>query len=127
MSKIANQSGQTLVALLIYILLAITVTSAAATITVINIRGGLSGENAQSALSNAEAGVENALIRLERDSGYTGETLTLSSGSAVISVSGSTTKTIISVGSAGNAKRTITATASLSGTVITLTSWNETP
>ena len=127
MRKPLNQSGQTLVALLIFMVLAITITVTAAAITIINTQGNSSYVNGQAALANAEAGVENALLRLERDPSYSGETMTLTAGSVTTTVSGTTTKTITAIGSAGSFKRTVTATAAYSGDTITLTTWAETP
>lgn len=123
----SSQSGQTLIALLIFMLLAITITTTAAAITIINTQSNGGYVNGETALGNATTGVENALIQLERNPSYAGETLTLANGSAVVTVTGTSTKTIVSVGSIGNYDRTVTATASYSGNVFSLTSWNETP
>lgn len=122
-----SQNGQTLVALLIFMMLTIAITTTAAAITIINTQGNSSFTTGQSALANAQTGVENALLRLERDPSYAGETMTLSGGSSVINVSGSSTKIITAVGTAGAYKRTIVATATYSANIITLTSWSETP
>lgn len=122
-----NSAGQTLIALLIFMILAIGITTASAVITIINTRANDSYVHGATALQYAEAGIENALLRLERDPSYSGETLTLPTGNATVTVTGSGTKTIVSVGVSGAAKRTVTATASYSGDTITLTSWSETP
>lgn len=108
-------------------LLAIAITTTAAAITIINVQGNNAYTNGQTALANAETGVENAMLRLERDPSYTGETMSLSSGSVVITVTGSSPKTITATGAAGSFKRTVIATVTYSGSVISLTSWNETP
>ena len=108
-------------------MLAITLTVTATVVVITNIRSSSVAQSGDIALSNAQAGVENALIRLERDSTYTGETMTLTNGTATITVSGTSPITVVSVGSYGNLVRTITATATVSGSVITLTSWSETP
>jgi len=108
-------------------LVAMTVTIAAIAITIINLQtndGFVSGELA---LQNAQSGVENSLIQLERNPSYSGETMTLSNGTATITVSGSGTLTIVSIGAAGNFKRTVTATATDTANVITITGWSETP
>jgi len=108
-------------------MLAITITTAAAAITVINLQGGSGYVNGELALDAASSGAENALERLERNPGYTGETMTLTKGTATITVSGTTTKTIVSVGAFGNFKRTITVVATYASNTITPTSWSETP
>ncbi len=124
---VRSSDGQTLIALLIFMILAITITTTAAAITIINTQSNSSYVNGQAALSNAEAGIENALLQLERNNNYSGETMTLGSGSVVVAVSGSTTKTITAIGTAGTNKRTVTATATISNTAVTETSWSETP
>jgi len=64
---------------------------------------------------------------LNAPSTYTGETMTLAKGTATITVSGSSTKTIVSIGSSGRALRTITATVTVSGGNYALSTWSETP
>lgn len=122
-----GESGQTLIALLIFVMLTMTITFAAAAVTIINTQANNNNTNGQLALMNAESGVENALLQLERNPNYTGETMTLANGTATITVSGSTAKTITSVGSAANLSRKVTATANYSSNSYTLTGWSETP
>src|SRR5260221_6902681 len=122
-----RNSGQTIIALLIFMMLAIALTLSATAVVIINIQGDPSFRNGETALQDAQTGAENALLRLERDNTYAGETMTLLHGTATITVSGTTTKTIISKGTSGNFVRTITATATITSTVLALTSWSETP
>jgi hypothetical protein len=125
-SKI-GENGQTLIALLMFMLLAITITITSVAITIINLQSGTALATGETALDNANVGAENAVLRLERDSTYAGETMTLASGTATITISGTTTKTIVSVGAVGSYRRTVTVVASNSGNIITPTSWSETP
>jgi len=127
MKKLTNDSGQTLIALLIFMLVAMTVTLAAIAIAITNIHSNNSFTNGEIALQNAQSGIENALISVERNPSYSGGVMTLSSGTATITVSGSGTLNIVSVGSIGNFQRTITATATDSSNIVTLTNWSETP
>ena len=126
-----KQAGQTIIALLIFMMLSVMLTTAAATVTIVTARANNDYLNGTLALGNAETGVENALVRLERDPTYSGETMTLTdgntTGTATITVSGTTTKTITSVGVVGNFRRVVTATASYTSNTITLTGWSETP
>jgi len=85
-------------------MLAIAITTVAAMVTITNIRSNNAYSGGEQALANAESGAENALQRLLRDPGYTGESLTLPNGAATISVTGTMTKTITSVGSIDNAR-----------------------
>jgi len=123
----SSSSGQTVVALLIFMMLAITLTLTAAMVVIINTQSDITYQQGEQALENAQSGVENALLRLERDSAYTGETLPLADGTATITVSGTDPVTIVSVGYAGHLVRTITVTAGVSGSIITVTNWSETP
>lgn len=122
-----RQSGQTIIVLLIFMLLAITLTTSATAIIIINLRGDTSYQNGERALQIAQTGAENALIRLERDNTYTGETMTLANGTATITVSGTTPYTIMSKGMSGASIRTITVTATMTNNVLAVTSWSETP
>ncbi|HSX35446.1 MAG TPA: hypothetical protein VLH84_00765 [Patescibacteria group bacterium] len=122
-----RQAGQTIIALLIFVMMSITITTAAATVTIINIRSNSASAGGEQALANADSGAENALQRLLRDPAYAGETVALANGTATISVSGTTMKTIVSRGISGSYRRTITVTTAVSGGVFTVASWSETP
>lgn len=127
MIKRTNESGQTLIALLIFMLVALTVTLAAIAIAITNIKSNSSFTNGEFALQNAQSGAENALILLERNPSYSGSTMTLPNGTATITVSGSGTLSIVSVGAIGNFRRTVTVTATDTSDVINVTNWSETP
>jgi hypothetical protein len=124
---IVRQSGQILVALLAFMATAISLTTMAVVVTLTNAQATSKYTLGQEALYVAESGVENAMVRLLRDPTYTGEVMTVGASSATISVSGASPKTIISVGKSGDSRRTIQATATYVNTVLTLTSWSETP
>ncbi len=123
----SRQSGQTIIVLLIFMLLAITLATSATAIVIINLRGDVSYQNGERALQNAQAGAEEALLRLERDSTYAGGTVTLANGTATITVSGTAPYTIVSKGASGTTIRTITATATITNNILAITSWGETP
>ncbi len=127
MNRPARSAGQTVVALLIFMMLAMTLTLTATIVVIVNTQSDTTYQQGEQALQNAQAGVENALLRLERDNTYPGETMSLSNGTATITISGTNPVTITSAGRAGSTVRTITADATTTGGVITLTSWDETP
>lgn len=77
------------------------------------------------ALEAAEAGAENAIIRLIRNPEYTGETLTLASGNATVTVSGATSKIVRSVGLVGSFSRIINVGVTLTEGVVSVISWQE--
>ena len=122
-----NAGGQTLIALLIFMALAVVITITAATITIVNLQANNAYSSGELALGNAQTGAENALEQLERNPNYGGETMTLANGNATITVSGTGTKTIVSVGKNANFSRTITATVTYAANIITLTNWVESP
>ena len=125
MSK--SQSGQTIIVLLIFMLLAITLTVSATAVIIINLQGNTAYQSGEVALQDAQAGAENALMRLERDSTYTGETMTLTNGTVTITISGTAPYTIVATGTSGTFVRTATATATITNNVLSITSWSETP
>lgn len=122
-----RQSGQTLVTLLVFMAVALVLTASATAVAIVNVQAGQRLTLGETALQTAGAGAENALRRLLTNPQYTGETLTVGSGTAIITVSGSTTKTIISEGVIMNARRKIQVTATYTNTVLTVTEWKETP
>ncbi|HSE29248.1 MAG TPA: hypothetical protein VLA77_01530 [Candidatus Saccharimonadales bacterium] len=123
-----RESGQTLIVLLAFMTMAITLTSAAVVVTVASIRATSVYSAGQNALSLAESGADNAIMRLIRDASYSGETLTLPEGVAIISVTGSApTKTIISEGVVGDYRRKIQVVVNQSNNAVSVTSWSEVP
>lgn len=126
-----GERGQTIIALLIFMLLSILITTTAVTITIINTTGNTQMAIGEQARQAAESGVENAMLQLERDPTYTGETMSINgTTTATITVSGTTTRTITSIGTVagiGTYKRTIIATATYANLAFTITNWVETP
>lgn len=125
--KLRGADGQTLIALLIFMVLAMAITITAATITIVNLQANTAYSHGEMALANAQTGAENAIMQLERNPNYGGETMTLESGNATITVSGTGTKSIVSIGKDANFSRTVTATVTDAANIITLINWVETP
>lgn len=125
--EIIKNRGNALITLLFFALITIIVTSAAIVMLMINSGAVTTVQQGNDAYSIAESGVENALLRLLRNPSYTGEVLTIGSGTATITVTGGTTKTIISKGTIGNFERSIQVVATYTNNVLTVTSWDETP
>ncbi len=122
-----REDGQTLIALLIFILVAMTITIAATAVAIINIQANNSFTTGEQALAAANSGIEDAVIQLERNPSYSGGTMPIANGTATITVSGTGTQTIVSIGSVGHFQRTVTATASTTANIVTVTNWSETP
>jgi hypothetical protein len=106
-------------------IIAITLSTTAVAVMVSNSLSVTRSEQNIQALEIAEAGAENALVRLLRVTGYTGETLTVGDGSVAVTVSGVNTKTITSVGTIASFSRTIRVTATITNGVLAVTSWSE--
>lgn len=125
MKYIHHQSGQALVVLLFYMIIAITLATTAVAVVISNSLSVTQSEQGAHALEIAEAGAENGLIRLLRSTGYTGETLTVGEGSATVTVTGDNTKTITSVGTVSGYSRSVQVMVSIINGVLTVTSWQE--
>ena len=120
-----SQSGQALVVLLFYMIIAITLSTTAVAVVLANSLSVTRSEQGAHALEIAEAGAENALIRLIRNTDYAGESLTIDGGSATATVSGTGVKTVTSVGVVGGFTRTIQVIATVTNGVINVTAWQE--
>lgn len=124
--KISNfQSGQALVSLLVIMVSAIIITTGAVAVTIINSQTAETFATADETVSIAETGIDAALSKLLRNPYYSGETITVGNGTATVSITGTTTKTIVSEGVNGNFRRKIQAVANFDNNVLNLVSWNE--
>lgn len=120
-----NESGQALVTLLVFMMMATVVIAGAVAMTVINTQSSGKLVDGAESLKVAEAGADNAVLRLVRDPGYTGEVLTVGGGTAIITVTGGATKTILVDGEVGDFHRKVEVLVSYSGNTITVSSWKE--
>lgn len=123
--KQKKDSGQALVALLFFVIIALTFTSAAVSLMVINAQAGTSVEEGATVLGLAESGAENALLRMLRMPTYIGETLTVGTGHVTVGVTGESIKTIVSRGTIGNFTRTVQVIVSFVNGIWTIASWKE--
>lgn len=122
---IKSQKGQTLVILLTLMVIVIVITSASVIVTTLNARATDTLYEGATAHDVAESGAETAMVKLLRDPNYSGETTPMGGGQAVITVTGTNPKTVISKGSIGNFTRKIQVVADYTNNVLTVTSWNE--
>jgi hypothetical protein len=120
-----HNSGQTLVVLLVFMAMLIVVTGGAVAVTVANTTATSKLALGEQAYHIAEAGAENAILRLLRNPQYAGETLSMGDGSAIVTVSGGAAKTITSVGVSGESMRTVRVSGTVSNTVFAVTGWQE--
>ncbi len=127
MKKITR--GQALITLLFFTVIGVTVTSAAVIMILVNSLSGEKLQQGEMAYDIAQSGAENGLLRLLRDPSYTGETLPVGSGDAVITVTGYGTSSspyiIISKGTIGEFMREIQITATYQNDLLTVDSQEE--
>lgn len=116
--------GQALVALLVFVTMATVITAGAVAVAIINTQGAGKYAIGQEALQVAESGADNAILRLLRNPSYTGETVIIGDGQAQITVSGTSTKTIVSEGQVGDFRRKIQVIGTYQNNTFAITSWN---
>lgn len=119
----ANASGYAMVVLLVFVIMAMTLMSAAVNIMLVATQTSSVAERSEMSLANAESGVEEALLRAIRNPSYTGGTLTIGGDSVTIVVSGGSIKTITSRSSVANVGHGVTVTADYSGATLVIPSW----
>jgi hypothetical protein len=120
------QKGQSLVTLLFFVVIAVSITSASILIIFSNGRAVAKDTEGKRAYYVAQSGLENALLRFIRDPLYTGETLTVGSdGTATITVTGIGPYIITSKGTSGNFIRTLQATVTYTNNIATVSAWQE--
>lgn len=120
-----KNGGQALTALLVFMVVAITITTAAVAMIIASSQSAARLVSGESALAVAESGAENALLRLLRDTSYGGETLAVGTGTATVTVTGGATRTITSTGQDGNFVRRVQIVASYSNNILVVLSWIE--
>lgn len=106
-------------------IIAIVVTTASIALVVNSSKGTDKVYQGANSLDIAESGAETAMIKLLRDPNYSGETLSVGSGQAVITITGTNPKTIVSKGTLNNFTRTIQVIVDTSNNTLTATSWKE--
>lgn len=124
--KHLNQTGQTMVLLLVLLAVGMTVIAASIAVTVANTQSTSQFSLAQEAYSIAETGAEEALIRLLRNPGYTGTStpINIGGGQVSITVSGVDPKTIVSEGVVLNLRRKVSVVVNMSPQ-LSIQSWVE--
>lgn len=119
------KSGQSLVILLVFMTIALVITSTAATINIVSSVSTSQMETGQEVALSAESGMENALLRLLRNPDYSGEILTVGNGTSTITVTGANPYTVTSRAASGDYVRQIQAVVQFANGIMTTTSWHE--
>jgi hypothetical protein len=126
-SQITNhksQNGQALVMLLFFIMIGITITTAAIFIIAGNSLSATDVQEGEIARAMAETGAENALLQVLRGN-YANESITLPDGDVAVTITNADgVATIDSVGTAGNYIKKVRVTVTKDG-MMDVTSWKE--
>ena len=126
MIKISNQKrGQSLITLLFFVIIATSIMMAAAMVLISGSASGTRIEKGNEEYFLAESGVENALLRLVRDPAYSGETLEIPDGTAIIEITQANPPIILSTATVGDSVKKIQAETIYNNDVLTVSSWKE--
>lgn len=121
-----NQQGTTIIMLLVFMIIAITVISSSIMLSLGNSFSTMKIEQGTVAAQLAESGLENGILRLLRDPTYTGETFSPATNqTVVITVSGSTTKIITSTATIGSFQRSFQADIQIQNGTYIITAYKE--
>ena len=123
------RSGQALITLIFFVLIAITIASGAIIMLAVNSTSLVKLQEGTISYNMAESGIENAMLRVLRDpNNYTGETLTVDNAAVIITVSptgNNFPKTITAYCTSCNFKRTVTAKMNYTSGSYTFSNWKE--
>ena len=118
------EQGQTLITLLVFMVIGITIVSSAALVLAANMLSTTTTEQGQMAYYVAESGAEDGMLHMLRNPLYddTYSPLPSTDGQATIKIHSGT---ITSVGKSGNTVRKVQVQTTYTGGVLTVTSWKE--
>lgn len=124
MKKFFDQSGQSLISLLFFTVMGITVISAAALIVTADFLSASNSEKGLTAYYAAESGVENGILYILSHPTYSGS-LTMPNATVTINYDGSSVSTITAVGENGTTMRTLQAKAKYENGIFNVFEWKE--
>jgi len=119
-----NQSGQSLITLLFFMVIGITVISAATLVLAAGILSAGNAEKGMNAYYLAESGAEDGILYLIRKPTYSGTLPSLSVGSGQVSVS-INSGTITSTGTYGTTVKKIQVNTAFVSGAFNISSWKE--
>lgn len=124
--KIFNfERGQTMITLLFFSIVATTIISTVAVVTLVNSQSTSKLESSNTTYFLSEAGIENAIVRLLRDPTYTGENLSINGGYVTIIVTGTNPKVITAQASFQGFLRKVQVDIDYSNNILSVLSWKE--
>ncbi len=118
------QHGQALITLIFFVLISVTIASGAIIMIAVNSMTLTKLQEGNISYDAAEAGIENAILRVVREPSYSGEVLTIGNLTVNITVTGSNPKTIEAVGT-GNFKRKVSVQMTENSGRYTISNWKE--
>ncbi len=121
----SSESGYMLTALLVFLVVIIIITTTSVLVSVSSLRSETYFDAGSQALSAADSGAENAILRLLRDPYYSGETLQVGDSTVVIAVVGSAPQVITAVADSGSFERTVRVELERVDGMLEVTSWKE--
>ena len=119
------EGGQSLVLLLIFVVMAIAIATAATFIIAANSLAATNVSLGIATKNMAETGAETALVQLLRDPTYSGGTFSVDTGTVTATVSGTTNITIDSTAVNGIFTKRVEVKATYSNNVLTPVSWKD--
>lgn len=127
MKTVNKESGQALVALLIFVLMGMAIATSATFIVIGNSKAAADFQQGIIARQMADSGIETAYLGLLRDpTGYQGETVDLNGGTIVIGVARSGSNiTINSLATSENYVKEVETVLTYGNNVLTLLLWKE--
>lgn len=120
-----SQRGQALITLIFFVLIAVTITSGAIIMLAVNSSSFGKFQEGNVAYYSAESGIENAILRVIRDSLYTGETLVADGLNVAITVTGVNPKIVTAESSHGNFKRKVKVEMNYNSGYYNIGKWKE--
>ncbi|MBP9781347.1 hypothetical protein KBC89_01695 [Candidatus Woesebacteria bacterium] len=121
----SSESGYMLTALLVFLVVIIVMTTTSVMVSVSSLRSETYFDSGSEALSAADSGAENAILRLLRDPTYSGEMLTVGNSQVVITVTGSAPQVVTVVADSGSFERTVEVRLQRVDGMLQVTSWKE--
>ena len=122
--NVCYQSGQALVVLLFFMIIAITIVTASSLVLLTGLTATAGFEQGNDAIDLSESGIEDALLRSIRSPSYNGETLQVGLDKTIVTVASGSSTIATSSATIGNVIRKIEVQFN-SGKTSSVSSWKE--
>lgn len=117
-----GQKGQIFITMLFFVIIGVTIISAETIVLFTNILSASATEQGTNAYYVAESGIEESLLRLNRNPGYAGGTITVGGGNAVVQVGNGI---ITATGTYANTIKKIQVETTKNNGTLKVVSWKE--